>query len=198
MFIHWGPVSLTEQEISWSRANTNPKCPNNGPIPVKSTTACTSGSTPSNSTPAVGGHRQVGRNEIHGAHRQALRRILALGLQGDDYNIMHTPWRATSAASWPTPPTRQGCASGGITRRWIGRTPIAATRKTPHSSSECKRRFGILTNYGRIDVLWFDSDGKEAVWDQEATYAMVKKLQPNIVINNRLDLGRPTRGRGRG
>jgi hypothetical protein len=31
MFIHWGPVAFTEQEISWSRANTNPKCPNQGP-----------------------------------------------------------------------------------------------------------------------------------------------------------------------
>src|SRR5271167_3151249 len=35
MFIHWGPVSLTGQEISWSRANSNPKCPNNGPISVE-------------------------------------------------------------------------------------------------------------------------------------------------------------------
>src|SRR5512144_1324158 len=34
MFIHWGPVSLKGTEISWSRANTNPKCPNNGPIPA--------------------------------------------------------------------------------------------------------------------------------------------------------------------
>src|ERR1700677_1912042 len=34
MFIHWGPVSLTGQEISWSRANSNTNCPNNGPIPV--------------------------------------------------------------------------------------------------------------------------------------------------------------------
>jgi alpha-L-fucosidase len=35
MFIHWGPVSLKGTEISWSRANSNPKCPNNGPIPVE-------------------------------------------------------------------------------------------------------------------------------------------------------------------
>ncbi len=27
MFLHWGPVSLTGLEISWSRANSNPKCP---------------------------------------------------------------------------------------------------------------------------------------------------------------------------
>ncbi|MCX6928904.1 MAG: alpha-L-fucosidase, partial [Verrucomicrobia bacterium] len=34
MFIHWGHVSLKGTEISWSRANSNPKCPNNGPIPA--------------------------------------------------------------------------------------------------------------------------------------------------------------------
>src|SRR5258708_29865515 len=34
MFIHWGPVSLSGQEISWSRANSNTNCPNNGPTPT--------------------------------------------------------------------------------------------------------------------------------------------------------------------
>src|SRR3974390_3244926 len=34
MFIHYGPVTLTGKEISWSRANSNPKCPNKGPTPV--------------------------------------------------------------------------------------------------------------------------------------------------------------------
>src|SRR5258707_5989476 len=34
LFIHWGPVSLTGQEISWSRANSNTNCPNNGATPV--------------------------------------------------------------------------------------------------------------------------------------------------------------------
>src|SRR4030042_23856 len=35
MFIHWGPVSLKGTEISWSRANSKPACPNRGPIPVE-------------------------------------------------------------------------------------------------------------------------------------------------------------------
>jgi len=34
IFVHWGPVSLKGTEISWSRANTNPKCPNKGEIPA--------------------------------------------------------------------------------------------------------------------------------------------------------------------
>ncbi len=35
LFIHWGPVSLKGTEISWSRANSNPLCPNKGEIPVE-------------------------------------------------------------------------------------------------------------------------------------------------------------------
>ncbi|MCX6930873.1 MAG: alpha-L-fucosidase, partial [Verrucomicrobia bacterium] len=48
--------------------------------------------------------------------------------------------------------------------------------------------------YGRIDLLWFDYDGQPALWDQERTYALVKKLQPQIVINNRLDLSNQDAG----
>jgi alpha-L-fucosidase len=35
MFIHYGPVTLTGEELSWSRANSSPQCPNKGPIPVE-------------------------------------------------------------------------------------------------------------------------------------------------------------------
>ena len=49
----------------------------------------------------------------------------------------------------------------------------------------------LLGNYGKIDLLWFDTDGEPAPWDQEHTYALVKKLQPDIVINNRLDYATP-------
>jgi alpha-L-fucosidase len=45
----------------------------------------------------------------------------------------------------------------------------------------------ILGNFGRIDVMWFDTDGGPSPWDQEKTYGVVRSLQPNIVINNRLD-----------
>ncbi len=47
----------------------------------------------------------------------------------------------------------------------------------------------LLGNYGRIDLLWFDWDGREPLYDQANTYALVRKMQPDIVINNRLDLG---------
>ena len=59
----------------------------------------------------------------------------------------------------------------------------------------------LLTGYGRIDYMWFDfsypdqnwgwSKGKgRADWRSEALEALVRELQPHILINDRLDLGR--------
>ncbi len=46
----------------------------------------------------------------------------------------------------------------------------------------------ILTRYGKIDVLWFDGMGWTGIKDirTEQTLAWIRKLQPSIIINNRL------------
>ena len=46
----------------------------------------------------------------------------------------------------------------------------------------------ILTNYGRIDGLWFDLGGSPKDWDSEKLFAMARGLQPWLVINNRCGL----------
>lgn len=62
----------------------------------------------------------------------------------------------------------------------------------------------LLTNYGKIDILWldfsYDNDeppyseiewmkgkGKDD-WESEKLIALVRELQPNIIINNRADI----------
>lgn len=55
----------------------------------------------------------------------------------------------------------------------------------------------LMTNYGEIDILWFDfsynntpESGlprmKGETWESTKLVEMIRKLQPNIVINNRL------------
>lgn len=52
----------------------------------------------------------------------------------------------------------------------------------------------LLTNYGKIDVLWLDfsypgENGKgHDDWDSKKLLKMVRELQPGILINDRLDL----------
>ncbi len=45
----------------------------------------------------------------------------------------------------------------------------------------------ILTNYGKIDVLWYDVDWplKAEGWESEKMNQMVFQLQPDIIVNNR-------------
>jgi alpha-L-fucosidase len=50
----------------------------------------------------------------------------------------------------------------------------------------------LLTNYGKIGVLWFDGEW-ENTWSHERgkdLYQYVRSLQPSIIINNRVDVGR--------
>ncbi|MFW6155399.1 MAG: alpha-L-fucosidase [Planctomycetota bacterium] len=54
----------------------------------------------------------------------------------------------------------------------------------------------LLTEFGPIDILWTDfsfatdqpeGKGRDA-WRSEELYAMIRELQPNIILNDRLDL----------
>lgn len=71
--------------------------------------------------------------------------------------------------------------------------PDGATCKTDEAA---RKRFveythglirELLTNYGKIDVLWYDVDWplNAAEWESERMNEMVFKLQPEIIVNNR-------------
>ena len=49
----------------------------------------------------------------------------------------------------------------------------------------------LLTNYGQIDVLWFDGQWERtaAEWKADELEAMIRELQPGILINDRLPSG---------
>lgn len=60
----------------------------------------------------------------------------------------------------------------------------AAFRRYVHGQVE-----ELLTRYGKIDVLWFDGPWPHnaAAWESEELVGMIRRLQPGILINNRLD-----------
>jgi alpha-L-fucosidase len=47
----------------------------------------------------------------------------------------------------------------------------------------------ICSNYGKIDIVWFDGLGGTAQdWDSENLIKMIRQLQPHVIINNRAGL----------
>ncbi|MEM1026922.1 MAG: alpha-L-fucosidase [Planctomycetota bacterium] len=51
----------------------------------------------------------------------------------------------------------------------------------------------LLTNYGKIDIVWFDGawPHNAQAWQSEQIVAMCKQLQPHVITNNRLDAESP-------
>jgi len=191
MFIHWGPVSLKETEISWSRANSNPKCPNNGQIPVAEYDNLYKGFNPTN----FNAREWVAIAKAAGMKYMVLTAkhcdgFLLWDSKVDDYNIMHTPFKRDVCAELAKAAHKAGIKIGWYFSPMDWRDPDFRTERNTVFIGRMQGEIReLLSNYGRIDVLWFDWDGREPVYDQAGTYALVRKLQPKILLTNRLDLG---------
>lgn len=191
MFIHWGPVSLTEQEISWSRANSNPQCPNHGPTPVAVYDHLYERFNPTNFNAA----EWVQTAQAAGIKYLVLTAkhcdgFLLWDSKVDDYNIMHTPFKRDVCAELAKAAHAAGMKIGWYYSPMDWRDPDCRNAKNAEFVKRVQAELTeLLSNYGRIDVLWFDCDGRSAPWDQEHTYALVRRLQPDIVIDERLDFG---------
>jgi alpha-L-fucosidase len=123
MFIHWGPVSLTGLEISWSRANSNPKCPNKGPTPIE-----------------VYDHLYQKFNPVQFDAREWVATARAAGMkymvltakhcdgfllwhsQADGYNIAKTPFQRDVCGELAKAAHDEGMRLGGTFRRWTARS----------------------------------------------------------------------------
>lgn len=189
LFIHWGPVSLKGTEISWSRANSNPLCPNKGEIPVEVYDNLYKSFNPTvfdaDRWAAIAkgaGMRYVVLTAKH-CDGFCLWPTRTIG-----YHIGRTPFRRDVCGELAEAVRKAGLRIGWYYSPMDWRDPDC---RTARNAAYVKRMQGqvreLVTRYGRIDLLWFDWDGGTIPWDQEATYRIVRQAQPAIVINNRLD-----------
>lgn len=191
LFVHWGPVSLKETEISWSRANTNPACPNHGVIPADVYDSLYREFNPAKFQAA----EWVKLAKSAGAKYIVLTAkhcdgFLLWHSQASDYNISQTPFTRDICRELSAAARAEGIRIGWYFSPMDWRDPDFRTDR----HAEFLRRMQtevreLLTNYGPIDLLWFDWDAGEPRYEQPQTYGIVKALQPQIVVNNRLDLG---------
>jgi alpha-L-fucosidase len=191
LFIHWGPVSLKGTEISWSRANTNPKCPNQGAIPAD---------VYDNLYREFNPVRFDAQRWIAVAKAAGTRYVVLTAKHCDgfllwhskvsDYHIGATPFARDVCAELSGAAREQGMRLGWYFSPMDWRDPDFRTERhatfLPRMQGELRE---LLTRYGTVDLLWFDWDAGEPLYDQAQTYRLVRELQPRIVINNRLDLG---------
>ena len=192
MFIHWGPVSLKGTEISWSRANTNPQCPNRGAIPAAVYDNLYKDFNPTKFDAAqwvrVAKAAGVKYIVLTAKHCDG---FLLWHSKTSDYNISQSPFHRDVCEELSQAARAQGIKIGWYFSPMDWRDPDFRTERNAAFLGRMQGELReLLTNYGPIDLLWFDWDGHEPLYDQPRTYELVKSLQPKTILNNRLDLGR--------
>ena len=194
VFICWGPCSLAEQEIGWSR---------NGPRP---------GLTPDH---AGGGvplevydnlYKQFNPTQFSAREWAELvkasgaRYVIFLVKHHDgfclfdsqltDYQVMHTPFGRDVTAE-----LAEAFREAGVRIFWYYSQPDwhHPDYRTANHARYIDYLHGqireLCTRYGRIDGLWFDGLGGTADdWDAPRLLAMIHELQPGAIVNNRAGL----------
>jgi len=196
MFIHWGPVSLKGTEIGWSRGRE---------VPIEEYDQLYRRFNP----------RKFDAEEWVKIARDAGMKYLVLTSKHHDgfclwpskytdYHIGNTPFKRDvmkelseackkygiqfctyhSICDWYHPDYPMG-SPGGKSEKQNPNMP----RYYQYLKNQTKE---IIDNYGPLGIMWFDGEW-EKPWTREygnEIYDYLKKIQPNLIINNRVSKGR--------
>jgi alpha-L-fucosidase len=192
MFIHWGPVSLTGHEIGWSRGRETPieKYDNlyKEFNPVKF-----------NADEWVSIAKAAGMKYIvlTTKHHDG---FCLWDTKLTDYNIMHTPFHRDVVRELADACKKQGIAFGAYysvtdwyNPNWDTDSPGGKVPH-PHPNMDAYEKYlqgqitELIQNYGPLITIW--NDVPRQFGDRGlATIKLVRKLQPDILINNRTGAG---------
>jgi len=201
MFVHWGPVTLSGQEISWSRGGNRPEEPSADPYWGDLFNTQRSGTPVDeydnfykrfnpvkfNASEWVKIMKSAGMKYfvITTKHHDG---FCMFNSQYTGYDIMNTPYGKDICKQ-----LADACHKAGIKLGWYYSPPDWHNpdfyRKTNdrYISYFHNQIRELLSNYGKIDVMWFDGlHTTPEMLDSTTLYKMIRKLQPGILINNRL------------
>ena len=209
MFIHWGPVSLTNKEIGWSRAlapgeQDKPMAKWLKKVRSKET------ATPAKDYDALYKNwnpvKFNAEEWVKIAKAAGQKYMIFVSKHHDGFCLFDsklTDYKSTGPESpWKVDALKEladACHKHDLKLIIYYSQPDwhHPDYLTENHDRYIKYLHGqireILTNYGKIDGLWFDnlrSVSKETakLWDAEKLFAMARSIQPDLIINNRCGL----------
>ncbi|HUT46078.1 MAG TPA: alpha-L-fucosidase [Sedimentisphaerales bacterium] len=193
LFIHWGPVSLKGTEIGWSRGGErrgrNDKSTGSVPAEIYD-----------NLYKQFNPVRFDAEQWVQMAKDAGMKYLVFTSKHHDgfsmfdskltDYKISNSPFKRDVVAE-----LADACHKGGLKLGYYY-SPVDwyhPDYRTENHARYIKFLHGqlreICSNYGRIDIIWFDGLGGTAKdWDSENLLTMIRRLQPHVIINNRAGL----------
>ncbi len=191
LFIHWGPVSLKGTEIGWSRGGERRGYRGSGtqvPVEVYDNLYRQFNPTNFNADAWVGIARAAGMKYLVFTSRHH-DGFSMFDTKADDYKITSpdSPFRRDVVRELADACHRAGLRFGLYYSQPNWRHPDAFTDRHTNYLAYLKTQVReLLTNYGTLDIFWFDGLGKKAEeYDGKAVNKMIRELQPRIIINNR-------------
>ncbi|HQP96881.1 MAG TPA: alpha-L-fucosidase [bacterium] len=191
LFVHWGPVSLKGQEISWSRAGLRRGLPDllPGTIPVSEYDRLYLDFNPVrfDATEWVNIARDAGMKYMvfTAKHHDG---FCMFDSQLTDYKITNSPYHKDICAE-----LAEACHDNGLHLGFYYSLPdwYHPAFRTDQHAQYVKYLHGqiaeLCKNYGSVDLIWFDGgkQGGPDAWDAPRLIQMIRDLQPRVLINNR-------------
>lgn len=194
MFVCWGPVSLTGEEIGWSRGKARPdqREGGGGKTPVEVYDSLYKKWKP----------EKFSAKEWVQIAKDAGQKYMIFLVKHHDgfclYDTKLTDYRSTGPESaWKhdvMTDIAEACHEADLKLIIYYSQP---DWHHPDYRTQNHRRYieylhgqvrELLTDYGRIDGFWFDLGGRPEDWDTPKLFKMMRTLQPWLIINNRCGL----------
>ncbi len=191
LFIHWGPVSLKGTEIGWSRGGERRGHSGTGSVPAEEYDNLYKQFNPVkfNADEWVQIAKDAGMKYLvfTSKHHDGFSMFdSAL----TEYKITNSPFKRDVVKE-----LADACHKAGLKLGYYY-SPVDwyhPDYRTDNHDRYIEFLHGqlreICTNYGKIDIIWFDGlGGKPKDWDSENLIKMIRKLQPHVIINDRAGL----------
>ena len=202
MFIHYDPSCLTGEEISWSRAGERRDRGENVKegTPAAEYDALSHRFNPTNFN---------ARTWVQIAQSAGMKYLVFTAKHHDgfamfdsrltDYKITESPFHRDLCAE-----LARACHEAGMGLGFYYSPPdwhhpdFFTTNQAQYIQYFQGQVRELLSHYGRVDELWFDTDGgvnTPETWDNKDLFPMIRRLQPQILVTTRCggwgDFGTP-------
>ena len=190
LFIHWGPVSLKGTEIGWSRGGErrgrNDKSTGSIPVEIYDNLYKQFNPVKFNADEWVQIAKDAGMKYLvfTSKHHDGFSMFDS---KVTEYKISNSPFKRDVVKE-----LADACHKGGLKLGYYYSPPdwYHPDYRTENHARYIEFLHGqlreICSNYGKIDIIWFDGLGGSAKdWGSENLFKMIRQLQPNVIINNR-------------